>query len=70
MMKEFKFPDVGEGIHEGKIVKWHVKEGDAVKTDQVLVEVETDKAVVELPSPMTGTVNKINFHEWVNRSSG
>ena len=63
MMKEFKFPDVGEGIHEGKIVKWHVKEGDAVKTDQVLVEVETDKAVVELPSPMTGTVNKINFHE-------
>lgn len=62
-MKEFKFPDVGEGIHEGRIVKWHVAEGDAVKADQVLVEVETDKAIVELPSPASGTVKRINFHE-------
>lgn len=62
-MKEFKFPDVGEGIHEGRIVKWHVSEGDTVKADQVLVEVETDKAVVELPSPYNGIVRKINFHE-------
>jgi len=62
-MKEFKFPDVGEGIHEGKIVKWHVKEGDAVKADDVLVEVETDKAIVELPSPATGKIASINFHE-------
>lgn len=63
MAKEFKFPDVGEGIHEGTIVKWHVKEGDAVKADQKIVDVETDKAVVELPSPATGTVLRINFHE-------
>jgi pyruvate dehydrogenase E2 component (dihydrolipoamide acetyltransferase) len=61
MVKEFIFPDVGEGIHEGTIVKWHVKEGDAVKADQTIVDVETDKAVVELPSPATGTILKINF---------
>ncbi|MBI5227244.1 2-oxo acid dehydrogenase subunit E2 [Candidatus Micrarchaeota archaeon] len=61
--KEFIFPDVGEGIHEGKIVKWHAKEGDSVKADVTIVEVETDKAIVELPSPATGTVLKINFKE-------
>jgi pyruvate dehydrogenase E2 component (dihydrolipoamide acetyltransferase) len=60
---EFKFPDVGEGIHEGTIVKWHAKEGDKVQADATIVEVETDKAVVELPSPATGTVLKINFKE-------
>jgi len=53
---EFKFPDVGEGIHEGTIVKWLVKKGDTVKQDQVLAEVETDKAVVEIPSPVAGKV--------------
>ena len=62
-MKEFKFPDVGEGIHEGKIVKWYVKEGEPVKVDQKIVDVETDKAVVELPSPAAGRIGKINFHE-------
>lgn len=56
MAFEFKFPDVGEGIHEGKIVQWLVKAGDAVKMDQPLVKVETDKAVVELPSPRAGTL--------------
>ena len=56
MKKEFKFPDVGEGITEGEIVKWLVSEGEAVKEDQPLVEVETDKAVVSLPSPYTGKV--------------
>lgn len=60
---EFRFPDLGEGIHEGTIVKWHVHEGDEVKADQVLAEVETDKAVVEIPSPHSGTVLKINFQE-------
>jgi pyruvate dehydrogenase E2 component (dihydrolipoamide acetyltransferase) len=59
MAFEFKFPDVGEGIHEGKIVQWLVKTGDAVKVDQPLVKVETDKAVVELPSPRAGTVLEI-----------
>ncbi|MEW6722441.1 MAG: dihydrolipoamide acetyltransferase family protein [Candidatus Micrarchaeota archaeon] len=61
MATEFRFPDVGEGIHEGTIVKWHFKEGDAVKADQTIVEVETDKAVVELPSPANGTILKIYF---------
>ena len=60
---EFKFPDVGEGIHEGTIVKWHVKVGQKVKEDQQIVSVETDKAVVEIPSPETGTILKINFKE-------
>ncbi len=62
-MKEFKFPDVGEGIHEGKIVKWRVTEGETVKADQTIVEVETDKAIVELPSPVAGKIGTINFHE-------
>lgn len=48
---QFKLPDIGEGMHEGEIVKWHVKPGDRVEEDQVLLEVQNDKAVVELPSP-------------------
>lgn len=63
MVYEFKFPDVGEGIHEGEIVKWLVKEGDFVKEDQALGEIETDKAVVEMPSPKTGTILKLHFKE-------
>ena len=58
MAYEFRFPDVGQGITEGEIVKWSVKEGDSVKEDQVLVEIETDKAVVEVPSPKTGIILK------------
>ncbi|MDP3728909.1 MAG: dihydrolipoamide acetyltransferase family protein [bacterium] len=61
MVTQFKFPDVGEGIHEGHIVSWLVKEGDIVKEDQPLIKVETDKAVVELPSPVTGKILKIYF---------
>ena len=60
MAVDFRFPDVGEGIHEGTIVKWLVKEGDEVKADQALLEMETDKAVVELPSPQAGTVLKLH----------
>ncbi len=56
MAFDFKFPDVGEGIQEGKIVKWKVKVGDTIKADQVLGEIETDKAVVEIPSPRSGTI--------------
>ena len=59
MAFEFKFPDVGEGITEGTIVKWKVKEGDNVKADQILAEIETDKAVVEIPSPKKGTILKL-----------
>lgn len=58
MAFEFKFPDVGEGIAEGEVVMWHVNEGDWVEEDQVLLEVETDKAVVEIPSPTSGYILK------------
>lgn len=63
MAKQFKFPDVGEGITEGEIVKWRVKEGDEVEEDQTLADIETDKAVVEVPSPYSGTVLKLHFKE-------
>ena len=63
MAKEFRFPDVGEGITEGEVVRWLVKEGDVVKADETLAEIETDKAVVEMPSPYAGTVLKLHFKE-------
>jgi pyruvate dehydrogenase E2 component (dihydrolipoamide acetyltransferase) len=63
MAKVFRFPDVGEGITEGEIVRWLVKEGDEVAVDQSLAEIETDKAVVEMPSPYAGTVLKLHFKE-------
>ena len=63
MAQQFRFPDVGEGITEGEIVRWVVKEGDEVEEDQTLVELETDKAVVEIPSPFKGTILKIHFQE-------
>jgi pyruvate dehydrogenase E2 component (dihydrolipoamide acetyltransferase) len=56
----FSFPDVGEGIHEGRVVEWLVAEGDTVVEDQPLLKVETDKAVVELPSPHAGTVLRLH----------
>ena len=59
MAFDFKFPDVGEGIHEGKLLKWMVKEGDTVKADQAVAEVETDKAVVEIPAPQAGKIMKL-----------
>ena len=60
MAQAFKFPDIGEGIEEGEVVRWFIKEGDQIKEHQVVAEVETDKAVAEIPSPYTGTVLKIN----------
>jgi len=63
MSKDFRFPDVGEGITEGEIVRWLVQEGDEVQADQALAEIETDKAVVEMPSPYAGTVLKLHFKE-------
>jgi pyruvate dehydrogenase E2 component (dihydrolipoamide acetyltransferase) len=63
MATDYKFPDLGEGVTEGEIKKWLVKEGDTVARDQVLAEVETDKAVVEMPSPVAGTVLKMNHKE-------
>lgn len=53
---EFKLPDVGEGLSEGEIVKWHVGPGDKVSADQIIVDVQTDKAIVEIPAPVAGTV--------------
>lgn len=52
----FTLPDIGEGLGEGEIVRWHAAPGEAVKADQLMVEVETDKAVVEIPSPVTGVL--------------
>lgn len=63
MAFEFKFPDIGEGLTEGEIVRWLVKEGDEVKEGQPLVEVETDKALAEIPSPKTGVILKILARE-------
>jgi pyruvate dehydrogenase E2 component (dihydrolipoamide acetyltransferase) len=59
-MFEFKLPDLGEGIHEGELLKWYVKEGDSINEDDPLCEMETDKATVMIPSPRTGTVSKLN----------
>ena len=60
---EFRLPDIGEGIHEGEIVKWFVKPGDKIQEDDVLCEVQNDKAVVEIPSPVAGTVEQIFIAE-------
>jgi pyruvate dehydrogenase E2 component (dihydrolipoamide acetyltransferase) len=59
MVREFKLPDVGEGLTEAEIVRWLVEEGDGVTEDQPVAEVETDKAVVEVPAPVNGTVREI-----------
>jgi pyruvate dehydrogenase E2 component (dihydrolipoamide acetyltransferase) len=58
-MVDIKFPDVGEGITEGTLVKWLVKAGDEIKADQAVAEIETDKAIVEIPSPKAGKILKL-----------
>ena len=58
-MKIFKLPDLGEGLQEAEIVKWHVKVGDMVKADAPMVAVETAKAVVDIPAPYAGKVMKL-----------
>ncbi|WP_372912555.1 dihydrolipoamide acetyltransferase family protein [Salinigranum sp.] len=63
MIEEFKLPDVGEGVAEGELVEWHVEPGDTVTEDQVVAEVETDKALVEVPSPYNGTVKELLAEE-------
>ncbi|MCT2344150.1 2-oxo acid dehydrogenase subunit E2 [Niallia taxi] len=63
MSFQFRLPDIGEGIHEGEIVKWFVKPGDKVQEDDVLCEVQNDKAVVEIPSPVDGTVEEVLVEE-------
>jgi pyruvate/2-oxoglutarate dehydrogenase complex dihydrolipoamide acyltransferase (E2) component len=63
MMIEFRLPDVGEGIHEAEIIRWLVEEGQRVREFEPIVEVQTDKAVVELPAPATGCVQRIHVPE-------
>jgi pyruvate dehydrogenase E2 component (dihydrolipoamide acetyltransferase) len=63
MAREFKLPDLGEGVHEGEIIHVLVAEGDHVEEDQSILEVETDKAAVEIPSPYEGAVTKIYVSE-------
>jgi pyruvate dehydrogenase E2 component (dihydrolipoamide acetyltransferase) len=63
MAFDFYMPDIGEGVVEGEIVAWKVKEGDAVKLDQPIVEVMTDKATVEIPSPRAGKILKLNYKD-------
>ena len=63
MAYEFRLPDIGEGIHEGEVVKWFVAKGDKINEDDILLEIQNDKAVVEIPSPVTGTVEEILVSE-------
>lgn len=63
MAREFKLPDIGEGVHEGEVVKWFVKEGDSVKENDPVVEVMTDKVTVQIPSPVTGKILELRAKE-------
>jgi len=60
---EYRFPELGEGLHEGEIVKWLIKPGDEVQEDQIIMEVQNDKAVVEVPSPVAGKVLDVKVKE-------
>jgi pyruvate dehydrogenase E2 component (dihydrolipoamide acetyltransferase) len=62
-MQEFRLPDLGEGMQEAEIRRWLIKPGDMVKLDQPMVEVETDKAVVEIPAPLSGRVAELHVQE-------
>ena len=62
-MKDFKLPDLGEGVHEGRIIKVMVSPGKSVREDEPLMEVETDKAAVVIPSPFSGVVEKIHVRD-------
>jgi 2-oxoisovalerate dehydrogenase E2 component (dihydrolipoyl transacylase) len=69
-LKEFKLPDVGEGLTEADIIKWHVHPGDTVTVNQIIVEIETAKAVVELPSPYAGVVANLLVPEGATADVG
>ena len=58
-MKIFKLPDLGEGLQEAEIVRWHVKTGDTVEQDAPLLSVETAKAIVDIPSPYAGRILRL-----------
>src|SRR5688500_19587653 len=61
--REVKLPDLGEGLTDGEVVRWLVAEGDAIGLNQPIVEIETAKAVVEIPAPYAGTVVKLHADE-------
>lgn len=63
MAFQFRFPDVGEGIAEGTLVKWKIKVGETIKEDQALADIETAKALVEIPSPKSGTILQIHAQQ-------
>ena len=69
-LKQFKLPDVGEGLTEADIVKWHVQPGDKVTINQIIVEIETAKAVVELPSPFAGVISELLVAEGTTADVG
>ena len=69
-LKQFRLPDVGEGLTEADIVKWHVQPGDRVTINQIIVDIETAKAVVELPSPFEGVVAALLVPEGVTADVG
>lgn len=56
---EYRFPELGEGLHEGEIIKMHIKPGDTVTDEDIIMEVQNDKAVVEVPCPVNGTVQEV-----------
>ena len=58
-MRVFNLPDLGEGLQEAEIVEWHVKPGESLEADQAMVSMETDKAIVEVPAPFSGKVEKL-----------
>ncbi|MFN7022908.1 MAG: biotin/lipoyl-containing protein, partial [Phycisphaerales bacterium] len=60
---DFILPDLGEGVHEAELLKWRVKVGDSVKEHDILADMETDKAVVEVPSPRTGVIAALHGSE-------
>lgn len=62
-MYSFKLPDIGEGVNEGEIVKWHIKEGEHIVRDQDMVEVMTDKVTVKISSPVEGDITRIYYGE-------
>ena len=63
MAKEFKLPDLGEGVETGDVVSVLVSEGDTIEVDQGVIELETDKALIEVPSEFAGTVASVNVSE-------
>ncbi|MFW9992251.1 MAG: dihydrolipoamide acetyltransferase family protein [Candidatus Odinarchaeota archaeon] len=63
MVYEFKFADIGEGVHEGEVLQWHVRVGDNVEIEQLLVEVHTEKVTVEITAPVAGTILSITKEE-------